>query len=79
MATDYELMLRFLERYKIKSCYISQVLVKMRIGGKSNKSFFNIIKANIDCYRAWKVNGLKVSPLGIFLKPLSKIPQYFQK
>jgi len=51
----------------------------MRIGGQSNKSVKNIIKANIECYRAWKVNGLKINPLKIFLKPLSKIPQYFNK
>jgi len=79
IAADYEIMLRFLEKYKVQSCYIPQVLVKMRIGGQSNKSVKNIIKANIECYRAWKVNGLKINPLKIFLKPLSKIPQYFNK
>lgn len=77
IAADYELMLRFLEKYKIKFCYIPMILVKMKIGGKSNKSIFNIIKANIESCRAWKVNGLKISPFRIFLKPLSKISQYF--
>jgi len=38
ISADYEVMLRFLERYKIKSCYIPQVLVKMRIGGQSSKN-----------------------------------------
>jgi glycosyltransferase len=79
ISADYELMLRFLEKYKIKSCYIPQIFVKMRIGGQSNKSIKNIIKANIECYRAWKANGLKINPLKILLKPLSKIPQYFKK
>jgi glycosyltransferase len=79
IAADYELMLRFLGKYKVKSCYIPQVLVKMRIGGKSNKSIKNIIKTNIDCYKAWRINGLKINFLRIFLKPLSKIPQYFKK
>jgi len=52
----------------------------MRIGGQSNKSVKNIIKTNIECYRAWKVNELKVNPLvPLVLKPLSKIPQYFKK
>ncbi len=78
IAADYELMLRFLEKYKIKSCYIDRVLVKMRVGGKSNKSILNIIKANIECYKAWKINGLSVSPMIILLKPLSKIFQYFK-
>ena len=79
ISADYELMLRFLEKYKIRSCYIPQVLVKMRIGGQSNKSIKNIIKGNIECYRAWKINGLKVNPLVFFLKPLSKATQYFKK
>jgi len=79
ISADYELMLRFLEKYKIKSCYIPQILVKMRVGGKSNKNIKNIIKANIECYKAWKMNGLKINPLRIFLKPFSKISQYLHK
>ncbi|XOA42571.1 MAG: glycosyltransferase family 2 protein [Candidatus Nealsonbacteria bacterium] len=79
ISADYELMLRFLEKYKIKSCYMSQVLVKMRIGGQSNKNLFNIVKGNVECYKAYKINGLKISFLRIFLKPLSKISQYFKK
>jgi glycosyltransferase len=75
-SADYEIMLRFLERYKISSCYIPQIFVKMRMGGQSNKNLVNIIKGNIECYRAFKVNGLKINPLIILLKPLSKILQY---
>jgi glycosyltransferase involved in cell wall biosynthesis len=79
ISADYELMLRFLEKYKIKSCYIPQILVKMRVGGQSGESIKNIIKANQECYWAWKKNGLKVSPLIFFLKPLSKVTQYFKR
>lgn len=79
ISADYELMLRFLEKYKIKSFFIPKVFVKMRIGGQSSKNILNITKANIECYRAWKKNGLKINPLRIFLKPLFKIPQYFKK
>ncbi len=79
IAADYELMLRFLEKYKISTAYIPEVLVKMRIGGKSNKSIKNIIKANLECYKAWKINNLKINPLNLLLKPLSKTLQYFPK
>jgi len=79
ISADYELMLRFLEKFKIKSCYIPQILVKMRMGGKGNKNFLNKIKGNIECYRAWEINGLKANPLIIFLKPLLKISQFFIK
>jgi len=79
VAADYELMLRFLKKYNIQSCYIPSVLVKMRTGGKSNKSLWQIIKANIECYRAWKINNLKVSPFIMIRKPLSKLTQCLQK
>jgi len=76
IGADYELMLRFLKKHGIKSCYIPSVLVKMRTGGKSNSNLWHIIKANIECYEAWKKNGLKVSPLIMLRKPFSKLVQY---
>lgn len=74
-SADFELMLRFLERYKITSSYIPQTLVKMRTGGASDKNYWNIIKNNILCYNAFKINKLKVNPLIIFIKPFSKLKQ----
>jgi glycosyltransferase len=79
ISADYELMLRFLKKNRIKSCYIPQVLVKMRTGGKSNKNLRQIIRANIECYQAWKKNGLIISPFIMLRKPLSKTAQYFVK
>jgi len=76
IAADYELMLRFLEKYKISSSYIPEIFVKMRVGGESNKSIRNIIKANIECYKAWQTNGLKINPIVFLTKPLSKIFQF---
>ena len=79
IAADYELMLRLLEKHKVKSYYIPKALVKMRTGGQSNKNITNIIKANIECYQAWRTNGLEINPLIFFLKPASKVIQYFKK
>jgi glycosyltransferase len=76
IGADYELMLRFLEKHHINSCYIPSVLVKMRIGGKSNKNLWQIIKANMECYRAWKKNDLKINPFIMLKKPASKLIQY---
>jgi len=78
IAADIEIMLRFLEKFKISSAYIPEILVKMRTGGTSAKNIKNIIKANIETYRAWKANGLKINPLRILLKPLSKILQFIK-
>ena len=77
-AADYELMLRFLYKHKITHCYIPEVLVKMRTGGKSNKSIFNRLKANKEDRLAWKLNGLKPKFYTLFLKPVSKVFQFIQ-
>ena len=79
IAADYEIMLRFLERYKIKNLYINKIFVKMRMGGESNQSIKNIIKANIECYKSWKNNELKINIFVYLQKPLSKILQYIKK
>ncbi len=75
-AADYELMLRFLVRHHLKTAYIPKVLVKMRIGGVSNATFTNRIKANRMDRLAWSVNGLRPYPWTLTLKPLRKIGQW---
>jgi glycosyltransferase len=75
VAADYELMFRFLKKYKISGKYISKVLVKMRAGGNANK-LKNIIKGNLECIRAWKINELKMpfyTPIFRFLRRLPQI------
>jgi len=76
IGADYALMLKFLVKHKIRVKYIPEVLVKMRVGGSSNKNLFNIIRANLECYRAWREYDLDISPLFIFKKPFSKLFQY---
>jgi glycosyltransferase involved in cell wall biosynthesis len=75
-AADYELMLRMLHKHKISTAYIPEVLVKMRVGGKSNASLMNRINANREDRLAWKLNGLEPGLLTLAFKPLSKIRQF---
>ena len=75
-AGDFELVLRFLERYKINSSYIPKILTKMRAGGQSNKSIYNHLRAIWYSYKAFKLNGLKISPLFMIRKPLYKLQQF---
>ncbi|MBL7893458.1 MAG: glycosyltransferase [Bacteroidia bacterium] len=77
-AADYEIMLRFIHKHKIKIAYLPQVLVKMRVGGKSNVTVINRIKANLEDRKAWKANGLRPRFLTLFLKPLLKLSQYWK-
>ena len=78
-AADYELMLRFLFKNKIRTVYIPEILVKMRSGGVSNASLKNRFMANRNDRLAWKANGLKPYPWSLWLKPLRKIPQYIRR
>ena len=75
IAADYEFMLRVLERYRMPSVHLADVFVKMREGGASNASLQNIFKANLQCWKAWRQNGLGWSPLPVLAKPLSKLKQ----
>ena len=76
-ASDYELMLRFIYKYKISLTYLPRVITKMRIGGVSNITLVNRYKANREDKRAWIINGLKPYFFTFILKPLRKIKQYF--
>ena len=76
-AADYEWMLRLIHKHKIKVAYFPKTIVSMRVGGQSNRSLMNRIKANIEDRRAWKVNGLAPNWDTLYLKPIRKINQYF--
>lgn len=78
-AADYELMLRFIHKHKIKLAYFPEFIIKMRIGGKSNVSLKNRIRANNEDKKAWKINGLKPHFYTLYAKPLRKIIQLFKK
>jgi glycosyltransferase involved in cell wall biosynthesis len=75
-ATDYELMLRFIHTHKIEVHYLNKVVVKMLIGGVSNKNIKNRINAWKNDYKAMRTNGLPFPYIAIVLKPLRKITQY---
>jgi len=75
-AADYEIMLRFLLKHKVKAKYIPETLVHMRTGGVSNASIKNRLKANHMDRKAWKVNDLKPYPWTLAMKPLRKLGQW---
>ncbi len=46
IAADFELLFRFIAQNKIKLKYLPKVLVKMRLGGTTNKNLSNILMQN---------------------------------
>lgn len=79
IASDYELVLRFMMKYRLTSAYISRVLVRMTLGGDSNRSWKNIVRANREVYWAWRNNGLALGYLVPLLKPASKLLQFVRR
>ena len=78
IAADYELMLRFLWKNNISTCYIPDVLIKMRTGGASNGSLRNILKKSAEDYRAMRMHGLG-GLATLVRKNLAKIPQFLTR
>lgn len=75
IAADYDAMLRYLVKGNIHLAYIPKVLVKMRVGGESNRSLERILRKSREDLRAIRNNG--VGGLGtLAAKNFSKIEQF---
>lgn len=71
IAADYELLVRFLHRYKLTYFYLQEVIIKMRMGGASTSGVKSNWILNKEIIRACKENGIKTN----MFKVLSKYPK----
>ena len=78
-AADYKMILNLLYKQNISVHYIPMILVNMRMGGRSNSSLWNRIRANKEDGVAWTKNQLKKPMFIRFKKPLQKLRQFFLK
>lgn len=76
LASDYEFMLRVFKKNTFKLKYINKVLVKMRLGGATNKNYKNIYLGNVEILKAWKINGLKIPILFIPRRIIKRLSQF---
>lgn len=78
IAADYDAMLRYLVKGGITLCYIPEVMVKMRIGGVSNRSLRQILHKSREDLVAMRRNG--VGGIGtLVLKNLRKLSQFIMQ
>lgn len=78
IAADYDAILRYLVKGKVNLAYIPEVLVKMRMGGESNRSLGRILLKSREDLRAMRGNNIGgLSTL--VMKNLSKIGQFISK
>ncbi|MDW1644335.1 MULTISPECIES: glycosyltransferase family 2 protein [Vibrio] len=78
IAADYDSLLRYLWSNKVSMSYLPKVLIKMRVGGASNRSLGNIYKKTCEDIQALKNNNV-FWPKAILIKNFSKIPQFFRR
>ena len=77
LASDYEFMLRLFKYSDFKSKYIDKMLVRMRLGGVTNKNIKNIIRGNAEVITAWRYNNLNIPFYFFPAKIVNRIHQFF--
>lgn len=78
IAADYELMLRLFGGGARMHRYLPEVLVRMRVGGQSNRSLRNVIVKTSEDARAMLRHGLPLWRT-LPLKNLSKVGQFWMR
>ncbi len=80
IASDVDLMIRFLEVNKIQCLYIPEIWVKMRMGGTTNKSLKNIFLQNREIIFSLKKYNLPINKINFFTnKIISRMKQYLKR
>lgn len=74
IAADFELMLRLIEKHRIKIGYLPKIIVKMSTGGRANV-LRGMIQGNKEIIKSFRLNGLRLSPWFFVCKPIIKISQ----
>jgi glycosyltransferase involved in cell wall biosynthesis len=78
IASDFDLMSRFLYIHKIKYLYIKDVWVKMLIGGVSTSGIKSVIKINSEIIDSCKKNRIHTNIILIYSKYLFKWFSFFK-
>ncbi len=79
IASDYELLIRFLYKYKITYSYIPMVITKMRVGGVSTRNLKSNWILNKEIVRACNENGIKTNIFKVILKYPLKLLELVRK
>ncbi len=78
IAADYELLIRFIYKSKIKYIYLPLLMVLMNTGGKSTNGIKSNIIINKEIKYACELNGLKTNYLKLYSKYFIKIFEFLR-
>lgn len=76
IAADFELLVRFLYKHKLRFRYLPVDLMKMRLGGVSTASLKSTWIINQEDLRACKENGLKTNYFRLYSRYFRKVFEY---
>ena len=76
IAGDFELMLRFIQVYKIRTKFINKNLIKMQSGGISNSGLLSKIKILIEEFKAFNTNNIRINKFFYVLNKAKKIKEF---
>jgi len=79
IASDYEILVRFLKKYKLSYFYLNEVIIKMRMGGISTSGFKSNYILNKEIIRACKENDIDTNWIKVLSKYPSKISGLLKK
>ena len=75
IASDYDLIVRLLNKLNISLAYLPRVLMKMRVGGVSNRSLRDVIRKSREDYLVMRRN--QIGGIGTLIsKNVRKLPQF---
>jgi len=77
IASDYELLIRFLQVNELRYKYLPVLMVRMGMGGKSTKSLKSNLIINKEIVKACKLNGLSTNYFLLYFKYFTKIKEFF--
>jgi glycosyltransferase involved in cell wall biosynthesis len=78
LASDVDFIIRYLTAKNIEEIYIPYVLVLMKNGGISNNSYTNRIIQNLEIYKIFRKNKIKVFFLFYLIRKItSRIKQFY--
>lgn len=79
VGADYDWQVRMLYEHHSRVHYVPRVLLRMTLGGNSNRSLRNIAAGNIEAFRAWRKQSALLGLLVPVLKPASKLIQLVRR
>lgn len=80
IAADFELMLRLFVIHRIRTVHLPHIMVKMRLGGTTNRNIKNIVLQNFEIRRALRSHAMTSSlPNFVAHKAWSRLLQFIQR